>query len=178
MVKKAAPPTKVGLAALGGKRFCQSGTVLAVDPSIGSANSMPGYALAQDGQVVDSGILRINPRDPHNRRLAAIQSQLRHLTPNPDVLVCEAIAPMLSVGGPNVIQLHWACGVIQATYPDAHTVLVPNQTWKKQIRDNNLTYVKSDEHDALMLLYTFFKLCNEEIANEDDVITELAISKL
>ena len=164
------PPTKLELSAKPCKPFCTKGTIISVDPSIGSASSMPGYALTVDGVLVDSGILAINPREPHNKRLAGIQAQLKALTPNPDVVVCESIAPVLSVGGPNVIQLHWAVGVILATYPNAHAVLIPNQTWKKHLREAQLVnYVKSDENDALALMCTLYALCQEMMTNEKDV---------
>lgn len=70
--KKPPPPTKTELKVIPCKPYCSSGTILAVDPSIGSATSMPGYALSVDGVVVDSGILSINPKAPHNQRLAGI----------------------------------------------------------------------------------------------------------
>lgn len=169
---KQQPPTKTEAAALALSKFCTKGTVLAVDPSIGSASSMPGYAIAVDGVMVDSGILTINPREPHNKRLAGIQAQLRKLTPNPNVLICEAIAPMLSVGGANVIQLHWAVGAIQATFPDAGVLLIPNQTWKKYLRGVKLdNYIKCDETDALALLLTYFHLAKGMVINAEDVHT-------
>lgn len=88
--------------------------------------------------------------------------------------MAEAIAPMLSVGGPNVVQLHWAVGVIQATYPDAYAVLVPNQTWKSQLRKLGLdNYVKTDEHDALAILLTIYQICGVRLKNEADVRTAM-----
>lgn len=173
-LKAPPPPTKCELAAIPAAPFCISGTIISVDPSIGSASSMPGYAIVEDGKMVDSGILAINPREPHNKRLAGIQVQLRKLVPNPDVLICEAIAPMLSVGGANVIQLHWAVGVILATYPDAVPVLVPNMVWKKHLKLARLEgYFKSDEHDAIALMWTLFSICQVKFKNENDIREEI-----
>jgi len=173
-IKAPPPPTKCELACQPATPFCTTGTIISVDPSIGSASSMPGYAIVVDGKMVDSGILAINHRDPHNRRLASIQAQLRLLAPKPDVLICEAIAPMLSVGGANVIQLHWAVGVILATYPDAVPVLIPNMVWKKHLKLASLdVYYKSDEHDAIALMWTMFSICQAKFKNENDIRREL-----
>lgn len=163
-------PTKVEVAARGARPFLHKGTILAVDPSIGSANSQPGFVLAVDGTVVDSGHLSINPKEMSNKRLAAIQIQLRKICPNPDVLIIEKIAPMLSVGGAGVIQLHWACGAILATYPNAHMIQVPNMTWKKHLREHGLeNYKKSDEADAIAMLLTVYGLLNSNLKNERQV---------
>jgi hypothetical protein len=154
--------------------FCTEGTILSVDPSIGSASSMPGYALCVDGCIVDCGELKINCKDPSNKRLGDIQSQLRMICPSPNVVICEAIRPTLSCGGTNVVQLHWAVGVILATYPTAHTVMVPNQTWKACLRRTGLdNYVKSDEHDAIVLMWTVFHICQAKFKNENDIRREL-----
>jgi Holliday junction resolvasome RuvABC endonuclease subunit len=130
---------------------------------------MPGYSLVVDGVMVDSGILSINPRENASKRLAAIQIQLNLLTPNPDVIVIEKIAPMLSCGGAGVIQLHWACGVVLATYPNAVPVMVPNQTWKKFLRDHGINYKKSDENDAIVLMLTLYSVLNRQLKNEADI---------
>ena len=173
-VKLPPPPTKTQLMAQPATPFCTKGTIISVDPSIGSASSMPGYSIVVDGNMVDSGVLKINHKDPSNKRLGAIQAQLRKLVPNPNVVICEAIAPMLSVGGPNVIQLHWAVGVIQATYPDAHAVLIPNMVWKSHLKKAGLDkYTKSDEHDAIALMWTLFSLCQVRLKNEADIRAEL-----
>jgi len=173
-VPKTKPPTRTELSAKPATPFCTKGTIISVDPSIGSSASMPGYSIVVDGKMVDSGILQINHRDPSNKRLGDIQAQLRKLVPSPNVLVCEAIAPMLSVGGPNVIQLHWAVGVTQATYPDAISVLIPNMVWKSHLKKAGLDkYHKSDEHDAIALMWTLFSLCDAKFKNEKDIRAEL-----
>lgn len=163
------PPSKLDVAARPALPFLLKGTILAVDPSIGSASSMPGYAMVVDGVMVDSGILAINPRENSSKRLSAIQKQLLAITPNPDVLIIEKIAPMLSVGGAGVIQLHWACGVVLATFPNAVPVMVPNQTWKKYLRDHGIDYKKSDENDAIVLMLTLYNTLNRNLKNEADV---------
>jgi len=169
MALKTPPPSNLDVAMKPALPFLLKGTILAVDPSIGSASSMPGYALVVDGVMVDSGILSINPRENSSKRLYAIQKQLLELVPNPNVLIIEKIAPMLSVGGAGVIQLHWACGVVLATYPDAVPVMIPNQTWKKFLRDNGVDYKKSDENDAIVLMLTLFSKLNRQLKNESDV---------
>lgn len=168
-VKLPPPPSKLDVAAKPALPFLHKGTILSVDPSIGSASSMPGYSLVVDGVMVDSGILSINPRENASKRLAAIQIQLNLLTPNPDVIVIEKIAPMLSCGGAGVIQLHWACGVVLATYPNAVPVMVPNQTWKKFLRDHGINYKKSDENDAIVLMLTLYSVLNRQLKNEADI---------
>lgn len=169
-MKAPPPPSKLDIAARPALPHLFKGTILAVDPSIGSASSMPGYALVVDGVMVDSGILSINPRESASKRLSGIQHQLLALVPNPNVLVIEKIAPMLSCGGAGVIQLHWACGVILATYPDAVPVMIPNQTWKKYLRDKGIEYKKSDENDAIVLMLTLYNTLSKQLKNESDVL--------
>jgi hypothetical protein len=167
---KTKAPSKVEVAARAARPFLHKGIILSVDPSIGSANSQPGYSLVIDGEMVDSGTLNINHKAMSNKRLADIQSQLLSICANPDVLIIEKICPMLSVGGAGVIQLHWACGAILATYPLANTVLVPNMTWKKHLRDHGLdNYKKSDEADAIALMLTVYGLLNSNLKNEKQV---------
>ena len=103
----------------------EQGCVLAVDPSSGSANSMPAYALADKGTVVDSGVIELpltkrqliqeaNAFDippeflaqythtgtvPLQIRLYLLREKLHALTLRPDILCLESIPPFMESRG-------------------------------------------------------------------------------
>lgn len=127
------------------------GTVVAIDPSVGSNSSMPGYAVYLSGRLIDSGIFEIHPvTDPLWIRLRKLSHHLRKLYRQfpPDVLVYEEIAPQRYGGGGNAnahSSLIKAVGVVLSiSGPEGFVGLMPI-SWKRLVRD---TYIKSDSNDA------------------------------
>ena len=53
------------------------GHVLAIDPSSGSRDSMPGYAVFFKGQLLDSGLIEVARGRELNRKLFIIGETLR-----------------------------------------------------------------------------------------------------
>ena len=126
------------------------GTVLAIDPSIGSNSSMPGWAIYSQGNLIDSGIIEIVPKQEVPIRLQILSRKVRQLELmyKPDILVYEDI-PSQRHGGGNAnahASLLKALGAILSVEgPAAHIGLHP-QTWKRLARDG---YTKGDEEDAI-----------------------------
>lgn len=133
-----------------------NGQVLAIDPSSGSANSQPGYAIYKAGQLVDSGLVRIRSGDHISNRLYRLSSSLREDFEVPDLLVTENIPPFMGEGPGaafatrNVISLHQSVGVVMSIW-DVPVLQVSPRSWRSLIPDN---YLKSDENDAIMLGWT------------------------
>jgi hypothetical protein len=130
--------------------------MLSIDPSSGSANSQPGYALYRGGQLIDSGLVRIRSGDHISNRLYRLARTLREEFDKPDVLVTENIPPFMGEGPGaafatrNVISLHQAIGVIMSVW-DVPVLQVSPRSWRSHVPDN---YHKSDENDAIMLGWT------------------------
>lgn len=133
-----------------------NGMVLAIDPSSGSQNSQPGYAIYKSGQLVDSGLVRIRSGDHISNRLYRLSKSLREDFEQPDLLVTENIPPFMGEGPGaafatrNVISLHQSVGVVMSVW-DVPVLQVSPRSWRSLIPDN---YVKSDENDAIMLGWT------------------------
>lgn len=132
----------------------QQGIVVGIDPSIGSRSSQPGYAVAREGIIIESGILPINPNLTMWLRLQKLSYHIRKLYRewDPDVLVFEDI-PSQRHGGGNAnahASLLKAVGVVLSiSGPEGYIPMSP-QSWKRMTRS---TYVKSDEADAVEILW-------------------------
>lgn len=125
------------------------GTIVSIDPSIGSTSSQPGWAVYRGGRFICSGTLSIKADQSVPARLRLLYHLVRQLYKewDPDVLVYEDI-PSLRQGGGNAnahASLLKAVGVIlSVSGPDHYVGLLP-VSWKRMARS---TYVKSDEADA------------------------------
>lgn len=130
------------------------GSIVCIDPSIGSTSSQPGWAAYYRGELKGSGTFSIDPSLPVWMRLRKLVHQLRKLYFYwmPDVLVYEDI-PSLRQGGGNAnshASLLKAVGaILSVSGPDYYVGLLP-VSWKRMARS---TYVKSDEADAVEIGY-------------------------
>lgn len=131
----------------------QQGIVVAIDPSIGSNSSMPGWAVYKAGELLGSGTFALDLNKGRPQRLQQLAHFLRKLyaTWNPDVLVYEEVPSQRYGGGNNFgnakahASLLNALGVVLSiSGPDYYVGLQPI-SWKKCARP---TYVKSDQADA------------------------------
>jgi hypothetical protein len=131
-------------------KYIIEGTMLCIDPSLGSMSSQPGYAVYRAGDLIESGTLHINPKGEKWERLRELHRLLRNLSKrvNPDILCYENV-PVSAHGGRSQVShasLLMAVGVtLAAVEADAFIGITP-MVWKSRIRD---TYVKSDEADAI-----------------------------
>lgn len=130
------------------------GLVVAIDPSIGSTSSMPGWAVYRAGELIDSGIFQIAPTKSVPDRLRTLHGHVNKLYNlyTPDVLVYEEI-PAQRQGGGNAVahaSLLKALGVILCVPgPDGYVGIMP-VSWKAAARE---TYTKSDVNDAIEMGY-------------------------
>ena len=134
------------------KNYLLGGHTLAIDPSSGSSGSMPGWALFDRGTCVDSGTIEVARDGSYfNKQLHSLNTCLREQFSQPDVLVIEHVAPIFSGGKhaqfANTHKLHQGIGATMAAF-NCPMVSIPPMIWKKYAPEN---YVKTDEHDAIML---------------------------
>lgn len=134
----------------GSLTYLMEGTVVSIDPSIGSTSSMPGYAVYRSGNLVDSGIFEIDPHGTIPERLQKLSYYIRKLYQGwqPDTLVYEDIPAQRYGGGSNAnahSSLIKAVGtILSVSGPHTYVGLMPI-SWKKMTRSD---YVKSDIADA------------------------------
>lgn len=118
------------------------GRVVCIDPATGST-SQPGYAVLEHGELVRSGVLKIDRRLGIARRLKALADQLLDEgLALPELLVVERLRGRMVHP-----HLHWAVGVIVATLDPEAIIELPIPLWKAVARADT-TYAKSDEADA------------------------------
>lgn len=128
------------------------GKILCIDPSSGSHSSMPGYALYDNCELKESGIIEIDSiNETLPIRLRELAVCLQNDFGRYDVLVIEAIPPIHGGGrrfnshAKTHASLLKSCGTILGAVDRAHTVSLHPRTWQKWKDDN---YVKSDQADA------------------------------
>lgn len=156
-----------------------NGTVLAIDPSSGSKESMPGYAIFRNGEFVDSGVIRLQWKQALAGRLFDLREALQKDFECPDVLVVENIPPFIGgkQGGGHynasnsILSLHKAVGVTVSCF-DCPLVQVAPISWRKRIPEN---YKKTDECDAIMMALTVLKIAS---GSKEFPITDVLLAKL
>jgi hypothetical protein len=141
------------------------GHVLAIDPSSGSRDSMPGYAVFIAGQLVDSGLIEVARGRELNRKLFIIGETLRTQFEVPDVLVVEHIPPFMRGSGfsKSIVALQRAIGMIIGSI-DRPLLEVPPITWHKLAPEG---YQKSDEKDAIMIGYAAIWTAHRMVGSEE-----------
>lgn len=133
------------------------GTVLAIDPSSGSASSLPGYALFRCGELIDSGVIDLKVGWELHRRLSQLATTLREDFEEVDVLVLENI-PVTGFGRSSKAHasLIKAVGAILSSAKYKALVEISPSTWRAYIKrhaDEFTEYEKSDEWDAIIMGY-------------------------
>lgn len=129
-----------------------TGTFIAFDPSSGSSNSMPGYAIFKEGKLIESGIIKLRPQDSKNVRLYSIAESLRDEFPKADVIAIENIPPVSynrsgSMSGWALVSLQRSVGAIMSCF-NCEYIEVSPASWQKYKFEG---YVKSDEHDSICI---------------------------
>jgi len=142
------------------------GTLLAIDPSCGSASSQPGYAIYREGVLTESGILEIESisRDV-GYRLRDLRSMLSDLSEENhiDVLVVEHI-PARRYGGGGAAghaSLLNAEGVCLASVDAPRILRVRPQTWHSMKPEG---WEKTDTWDAIAIGHCVIKIAREKLA--------------
>lgn len=128
----------------------QHGIVLAVDPSIGSQSSMPGWAVYSGGELVHSGVVAIDSGSSTPLRLQRLNYSIRKLVAEhqPDVMVYEAITdvPYKGFSARGHAPLQKALGAILSISGPSKYVGLFAISWTRMARE---TYRKGDENDAV-----------------------------
>jgi len=135
-----------------------TGTMLTVDPSSGSANSMPGWALFRGGKLVKSGTIKIPLTLNINGRLGYLYDQLVKLRADIghiDVLSIELISKNMSHE-----YLFYAIGVFMAALQADVEIKCPIHCWKA-VAKHYPEYEKGDESDAVMFGQTLLARARE-----------------
>jgi hypothetical protein len=161
-------PTKLSQSVKKCAKELTTGTVLAIDPSIGSQSSSMGYAVYKAGQLIDAGKLDIRSSLSKHKKLRMIRDCLMTEFENPDVLVIEWIPPMrINKGGPQAgsltqgwVNLHQAAGAAMASVETNHVVEVAPVTWRKYI---NSEYEKGDVADAVLIGYAAIREATNQL---------------
>jgi hypothetical protein len=125
------------------------GGVLAVDPSIGSTSSSPGWAYYRDGVLIDSGIIFTGGSHlelwQRARRLGDAISLLS-TEYKVDVLVYEDIPATSGFNQNAIASLLKAVGIVLACSKSSHVLGVHPASWKNYVRPE---YKKGDKEDAV-----------------------------
>lgn len=145
-------------------KLLTEGRILVIDPSIGSLSSMPGYAVYDNGLLLASGVLKIDPKEEMHTRLKEVYRQLRNLSKlhSPDLCIYEDV-PVSAHGGRSAIghaSLLKAVGVTMAAVDAREFLALAPSVWKKRVGPE---YVKSDEQDAITMGFIAIEMAKEYI---------------
>ena len=129
-----------------------TGTLIAFDPSSGSQESMPGYAIFIGGKLVESGVIKLRPQDSKNVRLYSISESIRAEFPKADVVAIEKIPPVSynrkgAMSGWALVALQRSVGAIMSCFSCSYIEVAP-ASWQKYKFEG---YNKSDEHDSICI---------------------------
>ena len=144
-----------------------TGTVVCIDPSIGSKSSQPGYAVYIKGELEDSGFIDLGTAATGTvaQRLHKFRMTLELDFPTPDIVVVERIVINPKAVGYNnvsVLKLNQAVGVTMSQW-DVPVIEVSPMSWKATAKtlDN---YEKSDEWDSVALGWCCLTKAKESIS--------------
>lgn len=132
------------------KTLVTEGKVLAVDPALGTGESMPGYAVYIKGVLDESGSLFYDA-ETATEGLRALRKFVTEIGPV-DVLVVEELRGVMVHP-----HLHWVVGVLVEAVEAQLVLECPIPLWKRLAKEDP-HYVKSDEADAKKLGETVVKL--------------------
>lgn len=157
----------------------RGGVALAIDPSSGSAGSLPGFALFKAGRLVDAGVIEI-PRTGHiGNRLFKLREALLTEFKRPDILIVELIAPVMPAKNGNFLHRSAAAliksvGAILSTW-DVPIIEVSPVTWHSVTPSD---YVKGDCMDAQMIGYAAQVVLSRVLGEQEPEIKLLHEVKL
>lgn len=177
------PESKVGMAARKIRSHLK-GRVLCIDPSSGSEQSVPGFALFEGQLLREVGFLEISRTSDAPIRFKELVAALRdNFSEEVDVLVIEYVPPFMSKPGKGgfrtqgVVNLHRAIGITMGVVNWKSIIQVPPISWRTWVTNNvgaiGSTYKKRDDRDALALGLTVFHLADVPVLNEEQAILYL-----
>lgn len=160
----------------------RTGTLLAIDPSSGSAGSLPGYALFKQGQLVDAGVIGI-PRGTRQiaNRLWQLREALSTEFQKPDILAVEWIAPVIPTAKGTYLHKSAAAliksvGAILSTW-DVPVIEPSPAAWHSMVPKD---YQKTDVKDAVAVgwcaLVTLARVLGQEDPPMPDILRGLPLT--
>lgn len=166
---KKMPTTKMGRAAVKHAIPLLEGRVLSIDPSSGSASSMPGYAIYVAGKLVECGTIEIPYTKKSHVRLRYLKECIEKEFPeNWDVLIMESLTIMQSTRRSAMSKLIESVGVILAAVKSDEVIYVAPASWHAYVRRKyGDSYVKSDSEDARVMGELVIATAREWIGEED-----------
>jgi len=142
-----------------------SSKMVAIDPSVASTSSKPGYALFQAGVFIEQGIFDISPKPLLSVRLRHIKCMIREYFLDVDVAIIEQV-PVKPIRTKKQAQetgktwmnhqahnsLMQAIGATKASF-ELETELfdMPAPLWQKIARNNGWIIDKADDSDARLI---------------------------
>lgn len=140
-----------------------TGNMLCIDPSCGSASSMPGWARYINGILTEAGTLDIPIREELRVRLRIIHELLQEMIEGTDVVLIEEIpVKALTIRGIRMKDaahnsIMQSIGATKAAFPKNIPVLnMPASLWSRLAREHGWAattaqHEKSDVMDAVRI---------------------------
>lgn len=148
-----------------------TGTVLSIDPSIGSSSSSPGWAQYHAGILIDSGTIFTGGSHLELwQRARRLGDSLRVLCSEQriDVLVYEDIPATSGFNQNAIASLLKAVGVVLSCTSSSHVLGVHPASWKNYVRP---TYVKGDKEDAIEIGHVAIALAQHIVNGKESEAT-------
>jgi Holliday junction resolvasome RuvABC endonuclease subunit len=129
------------------------GFMIVIDPSSGSDESQPGYAMFESGHLIEHGTIEIGTKRSSSlgNRLHMLKCFLEEEFQEPDVIVVERCP--FNYANSSAAKLQQVMGVVKSIW-DVPVIEVSPASWKKRIpliEQLGLTYEKSDAMDAVAM---------------------------
>lgn len=155
----------------------RTGMVLAVDPSIGSSSSCPGWAVYDTGELKYSGTIDTGGSHlPIWKRARTLADELRAICDDfaPTLLVYEDIPATSGFNANAQASLLKAVGIVLAATNTDECLGVHPASWKNYVRPE---YVKGDEADAIEIGYVTIELARTIHTAEHNNSTRRPVSR-
>ena len=133
-------------------------TVLAIDPSIGSSSSSPGWAVYTPKGLYKSGTIDTGGSHlPLWKRARKLADEIKSLCEDfgPEVLVYEDIPASSGFNANAQASLLKAVGIVLASSDTEVCLGIHPASWKNYVRP---TYTKGDEEDAIEIGWVAIEL--------------------
>lgn len=157
------------------RKILREGRFLSLDPSSGSTSSMPGYAIFENGKLLEAGILELSVGKELNFRLQELGHLLRTEFQNVELVIVEDVPAIpiytqkqaMAKGKTfmttkQVASLQKSAGLcIGSFHPDIPTIRVSPLTWSAYKRNYDWQVEKNDTNDAVIMGMTVLQILNE-----------------
>ena len=150
------------------------GSLVALDPSSASRQSLPGFSVWKAGVLVDSGLIDVHHALALNSKLFGIANTLRTEFEEPDLVVTELISSYMGGFSKSIMNLQRSVGVIMSIW-DRPLVEVSPVTWHKRTPEG---YQKGDEADAIMIGWTAVQIAFERIGEKAPPLPDWGMATL